>query len=160
VKESEKIHNLINSLINEKQCESLIRNAKKLNRPDIVNAVIRKSIELYLKNYPCYLELSEVEVECLKAVYFYEKILQIKHGKKIKATYTWRAINNNGIIAAVNRIVSKESEPIGFTHLIEMGVLDLSFEAIVLKYPGSFTYNAVKKSQERMFSYLNNEVVK
>ena len=140
----------INNLKNEKECESFAKNAKKLNRPDLVKAVNRKSIDLFLKIYPGYSELREVETECLKAVYAYEKILHSKNRKRIRATYTWRSIKDHGIIGGIDRIVSKSAETIGFNHLSEIELTDYSFEAIVLKYPDSFTGKALNQAQKRM----------
>jgi hypothetical protein len=57
----------IDNLKNEKECESFAKNAKKLDRPDLVKAIHCKSIELSVKKYPVYSELRELEAECLKA---------------------------------------------------------------------------------------------
>jgi hypothetical protein len=90
----------------------------------------------------------------LKAVYAYEKILHIKNRKRTRATYTWRSIKDHGIIGGIDRIVSKSAETIGFNHLSEIRLTDYSFEAIVLKYPDSFTSNAVEQAKNRMDSAL------
>jgi hypothetical protein len=59
-------------------------------------------------------------------------------------------IKNRGIIQAIEHIVKPPSESIGYTALVEMGMQDMAFEAVVLRYPERFSAQAVERSKERM----------
>ena len=74
-------------------------------------------------------------MEALQAIYAYEETLFVKHGRKTSASRTWQMVKNHGIIGAVERAVNRKDETIGFTALIDMGMLDFAFEAIVVRYP-------------------------
>lgn len=51
-------------------------------------------------------------------------------------------INRHGIIQAVERAVNRKTEPMGYQALVEMGMADLAFEAIVLRHPDLFSEEA------------------
>ena len=59
-------------------------------------------------------------------------------------------IKRHGVIPAVERVVTKREVSSGFTALAAMGLQDYAFEAVVLRYPESFSSEAVAISQERM----------
>lgn len=140
----------INNLKTEKECENFAKNAEKRQRPDLVELIHRKSIDLAIKKHPDFSSLRVVEIECLKAIYCYEKVLKIKNGKTTKANYTWKSISNHGIINAVDKLVSKTDDTMGFTHLNKIGLADYSFEAIVIRYPNSFSNKAAEQAKLRL----------
>jgi hypothetical protein len=59
-------------------------------------------------------------------------------------------IERHGIIGAVERAVDRTDETTGYTALVEMGVQDFAFEAVVLRHPELFSEKAVKRSSERL----------
>ncbi|MDP6106921.1 MAG: hypothetical protein QGI33_00595 [Candidatus Brocadiia bacterium] len=59
-------------------------------------------------------------------------------------------IEKHGITGAMERIVSRPSDAAGYEMLLEMGMQDISFEAIVVRYPDGFSLEAVKRSAERL----------
>ena len=77
--------------------------------------------------------------------------------KKTKAFRTWPMIKEHGVIEAVNRVVKRSQETVGYTVLLDMGLDDYSFEAVVVKHPDSFSEDAVKKSQMRISQWKNTE---
>ena len=93
---------------------------------------------------------SEVERECLEAIYAYEWTLFKKHGKRQRASYTWRMVDERGIIPAVEHAVTRPKETAGYRGLQAEGMLDMAFEAVVLRHKGMFSEDAVKKSDERL----------
>ena len=93
---------------------------------------------------------NDVERECLEAVYAYEEVLSAQSGTRKHASRTWQMIRRHGIIPAVERVVSKREESMGYTHLVEMGLQEYAFEAVILRHPGHFSPEAVARSQERM----------
>jgi hypothetical protein len=93
---------------------------------------------------------TEVERECLEAIYAYEWTLFKKHGKRQRASYTWRMVDERGIIPAVEHTVTRKKVTTGYQALVGEGMQEMAFEAVVLRYPELFTPEAVTQSQERM----------
>ena len=95
---------------------------------------------------------SEVERDCYEAVYAYEEVLSANKGKATRAGRTWPMIKRKGVIAAVEEIVTRKTEAPGYTNLVEMGMKDKTFEAVVLRHPADFSAEAVASSERRLHS--------
>ena len=59
-------------------------------------------------------------------------------------------IDRHGILHAVERAVNRKSDPIGYSALVEMGMRDLAFEAIVLRHPDSFSSETIERARQRL----------
>jgi hypothetical protein len=90
------------------------------------------------------------EQEALEAVYAYEAVLSRKRGKKVRASRTWQMIKRHGILPAVERAVDRTDETAGYTALVEMGLQEFAFEAVILRHPGTFSESAVRRSAKRL----------
>ena len=90
------------------------------------------------------------EREALQAVYAYEQVLSKRRGKTIRASRTWQMIKRHGILVAVERAVNRKDVTMGYKSLIEMGMQDFAFEAVVMRYPNLFSPEALKRATERM----------
>jgi hypothetical protein len=66
-------------------------------------------------------------------------------------------INRHGIIGTIERAVNRAADATGYTALVEMGMLDLSFEAIVIRYPDSFDADTVARAKERLAGWSGAE---
>jgi hypothetical protein len=131
-----------------KDCEQFAINVEARGKPELARAARRRGIELQALAHGAH---SAVEREAIEAIYAYERVLAANHaGKKIKANYTWRMIRQRGILPAVENAVSQRKDPIGYTTLVEMGMEDLAFEAVVLRHPESFSAEAVERSAARL----------
>lgn len=93
---------------------------------------------------------SEVERDCYEAVYAYEEVLSDNNGKTSRAGRTWPMIKRKGVIAAVEEIVTRKTEAPGYTSLVEMGLKDKTFEAVVLRHPDDFSAEAMASSERRL----------
>jgi len=128
------------------ECLRFEKNALDRSRPDLAQDARRRAIELRAENYGA---KNDVEKECLEAIYAYERVLTQKHGRTITAARTWPMVKKYGIIEAVERVVLRPDETVGYTSLLEMGLQDYAFEAVVLRHPEHFSEAAVKQSQLR-----------
>jgi len=128
------------------ECEQFILNAQD-SMPDLARAARRRAVELEAAKHGA---KSAVEREALEAVYAYERALSKKRGKKVRATRTWQMIERHGIIEAVERAVNRPVGTMGYLILVEMGMQDLAFEAVVLRHPDVFSKAAVERSRERL----------
>lgn len=128
-------------------CETFAQNARERGAPDLADQARRRAVQLRAEAYGA---ATEIERECLQAVYAYEEVLSAQKGRRQPASRTWPMIKRLGIIPAVERVVTKRELSSGFTALAEMGLQDYAFEAVVLRYPGSFSAEAVAISRQRM----------
>jgi hypothetical protein len=91
-----------------------------------------------------------VEAEGFAAVYAYEALLTRKNGKKTRATATWQTIRRYGIIEAVQRAVSRPPDEAGRVTLRDLGLEDMTFEALVVRHEASFSDAAIRVSKARL----------
>jgi hypothetical protein len=128
-------------------CERFIANVIE-KYPDLAKEARRRKIELLASAYGAH---SAAEREALQAIYAYEEVvLFARNGKKTRASRTWLLVKNHGIIGAAEKAVNRTDDPSGFKALCEVDMLDLSFEAIVLRYPAIFSQKAVARSRQRL----------
>lgn len=137
----------IRKLFTPEECEIFERNALTSQRPDLAAECRRRAVELHAEKYGAE---TLAEKECLEAVFAYEKVLTERNGRTTRATRTWQMIAKYGVLGAVGLLVSRSKEAIGYTALLEVGLEDYAFEAVVLRYPNLFSTEAVKWSQERV----------
>jgi hypothetical protein len=128
-------------------CEKFAINAIERDRPDLAMDARRRAVELRAVKYGA---KSSAEKEALQAVYAYEEVLTKKNGRRTKASRTWQMIERRGIIEAMERAVNRSAETQGYTSLVEMGLEEFAFEAVILRYPELFSSEAVAKSKERL----------
>jgi hypothetical protein len=128
-------------------CEQFANNVEARGKPDLARAARRRAVELRaLALKPN----SAVERELLEAVYAYERVQSQIRKRKFRATRTWQAIQRSGIIQGVERIVGRPIDAEGIIVLVELGMEDLSFEAVILRHPESFSPHVVERSRERL----------
>lgn len=127
-------------------CEQFALNVQG-HSPERAKAARRRAVELRAAAHGA---STAAEREALEAIYAYERVLSVNRGKKIHASRTWQMIKRHGIIVAVERLVSRRAESMGYTALMEMGMPDMAFEAVVLRHPDVFNAAAVEQSRERL----------
>jgi hypothetical protein len=140
----------VKKLKTPEECAVFEKNVTERGRPDLAVAARKRALELRAESYGAN---SDVERSCLEAVYAYERVLSAKNGRTTRASRTWQMIERHGIIGAVERAVNREAETIGYTALLDMGLEDYAFEAVVVRNPNLFTPGAVKHSQSRIDSW-------
>lgn len=133
-------------LTTPEECEQLALNVQT-RLPDLAKAARRRAVELRAAAHGA---TAAVEQEALEAVYAYERVMSLKQGKSFRASRTWQMIERHGIIAAIERVVSRKEEAAGYTALAEIGMIDKAFEAVVLRHQESFSAGAVARSAERL----------
>jgi hypothetical protein len=128
------------------ECDQFILNMA--SNPKLVQAAIKRSIEIRLAAHT---QMSQVVRDIWEVLYAYEEVLFIKHGKRLKANYTRRAIKSVGELGAVENIVSQRSDDDdGFARLEAAGLSTLTFEAVVLRHPQHFSAKAREQARSRL----------
>lgn len=95
-------------------------------------------------------DTSDAATGAILAVLAYEETLRVKHGRGQPAAYTWRSFRTNGVIPAVEQIVTRSAGSQGLQALLEMGLEEFAFEAVVDRHPESFSAEAVRASRARL----------
>ncbi len=127
-------------------CEQFAINVRE-REPERAKEALRRAVQLRAEKHGA---TSDAEREALEAVYAYERALTMIRGKTVRASRTWPMIHRLGIIAAVDRIVARPVESQGYDTLVQMGMQDMAFEAVVLRHPSLFSAAAVAQSKQRM----------
>ena len=137
---------IIQKLKTPQECEQLEKNVKDRN-PDLAREARRRAVELRAVSHGA---KSKVELELLKALYAYEAVLSKKNNRKTRASRTWQMIDRHGIIGAAERAVDRVIEPAGYKLLAEMGMHDLTFEAVIVRHPEDFKKEVVSRAESRL----------
>ena len=140
----------IKKLKTPKECEIFSRNAVAQERPELAAEAKQRAIEIRAAEYGA---TSDAERECLEAIYAYEEILFLKHGRRVKASRTWQMIKRRGIIAAIEQAVDRSDGTAGFSALKEVGLENFAFEAVILRHRTLFSERAVDRSRDRMAQF-------
>lgn len=81
---------------------------------------------------------AKVDQALWEALYAYEYLKSVENERPTRATYLRRKIKETDILAAVSSSVLKGGKTAGLQALRDMGRLDASFEAVVVKYSDAF----------------------
>lgn len=140
---------IIEKLSTPKECTQLAKNVAD-SRPELAKKARRRGIELKALTHG---NKSPVEMELLKAVYAYEEVLSEKNKRATRASRTWQMIKRHGITGAAERAVNRKIEPMGYKMLAEMGMHDLTFEAVIVRYPEAFSKEVIERAEERLVEF-------
>ena len=153
---TEKLLEMIANLKTREECEALTKNinngSANRDKDTLLVAINKQKIRLKTATYSSLNPslMSEVEIECVEAVHAYEEVLSLKNKKHTKANRTWPMLKAKGIIPAVESIVINREDAAGYRLLVEMGLANLSFEAVVCRNPSVFSAEAVRIAEERL----------
>ena len=129
------------------ECDAFRTNAIERGYNELAAEARQRKVQIKAESYGTQ---SDVERECIEALFAYEEVLTEKRGRTQKATRTWPMIAKYGVIDTVERVVNREADASGYTALVEMGLKDYAFEAIILRHPEAFSKEAVMRSRQRM----------
>jgi hypothetical protein len=142
----------VKNITTPKECEIFAKNATDRGRPDLAKQANERAIQLKAEAYGAE---TEAEKEAIAAVYAYEEVLTYKNKKKTRASRTWPMIKRHGIIEAVERAVNRGKETQGYNYLVEMGLQEYAFEAVVVRHSELFSSECVDISTQRISEWKN-----
>jgi hypothetical protein len=123
---------------------NLLNNAQARGRADVALAARRRLIELRAEKHGAL--PGSLEAEAFATIYAYEQTaLGGRH-----ASRTWQMVKKHGIVDTLERLVASSKPSAGYTKLIEAGLDDLAFEALVLRYPDKFSTKACAAARARL----------
>ena len=129
------------------QCHVFAENATEKGVPHLADQARKRAIQIRAKAFGA---VSDVERACLEAVFAYEEVLSVQKGTRVRAGRTWPMLNKKGILPGVEHIVSKRSESVGYSVLVDMGMAEFAFEAVILRFPSSFSSEVVDRARARL----------
>lgn len=141
------MHPKTKRLTTVEQCDALEANATKGGDHQLAADARRRALEIKAEAHG---NVTDVESECLQAVYAYERARTVRDGRTFTANRTWPMIRDRGVIHAVEHILTKSDVTMGFTTLKELGLSEYAFEAVVLRHPESFSEAAINVSRQRL----------
>lgn len=128
-------------------CEAFADNVRERGKPELADQARKRAVQIRADAHGAETNL---ERECLQAVYAYEEVLSAQRGRRQPAARTWQMIKRRGIAQAVEHVVTNREVTAGFTVLAEMGLMEYAFEAVILRYPDNFSAEAIAVSKKRL----------
>ena len=135
---------IISKLKTAEECAIFEENVTKRGRPDLAIAARKRAIEIRAATHGA---TSQAERECIEAVYAYERVLTERNRRTTRASRTWQMIKRHGVLQAVERAVNRPAETAGYRALVDMGLGDYAFEAVVLRHRSLFSAQAAERSE-------------
>ena len=117
-------------------------NARRLGKSALADKAVELAGELKAESEGF---RTQAEREIAKALYAYEEAQKELKGRRFRATRTRKMIKDHGAIRAAERMVLNRKLSLGFN-----GQPELSFEAIIVRFPGEFAPEAVRASRARL----------
>ena len=138
----------INTYTDAKELTKLMANAKRLGSEEVYNAAFKRRCELegFDQTDPLHRDFHIV----LAA---YEGILEEKHGHRQPASYTRRKLKAKGVEQCLEDWALDTKETDGFRTLIDRGLINLTGEFVVTKYPDRFDSRVVEAASARLSRY-------
>jgi len=124
----------------------LAENALRLGRPDVHAQALERANELRAIEAGF---ISPAERAIATAIYAYEEE-QRRVKKNFRANRTWNMLAEHGALAAAERMVLNRKPSKGFDVLEGAGLRELSFEAIIDRFPDEFSSEAVVAARARL----------
>lgn len=129
------------------ECETLAHNAEERGAPEIARQARRRAVELRADAEGAN---SEAERDALRAVHAFEEVRSQDAGKRVRASRTRQSFQRNGILKTVENVVSRNKPTEGYSALVEAGLDDYTFEAVVLRHPSQFSEEAIEQAKRRV----------
>lgn len=145
--EHQKLLDYIATTTNQDHLKNLIQNARKRGNNEVADAAFRRLIALRAVSEP-----GTIQHAFWSMVAAFELVLTEERGRTTRLGYTRRKVAKDGEIATLSGWALGKPTP-GFRMLAERRMLDLSGEAIVLRFADKFSAAAVAAAKERLRAY-------
>lgn len=125
----------------------LAENARRLGHPELETHALQRASELKAieDGYT-----SPAEQAIASALYAYEEQQSQLKGRTFRANRTRQMLAKHGALAAAERMVLHRRPSKGYEVLEEAGLQELSFEAIIDRFPDEFSAAAVEAARARL----------
>jgi len=122
-----------------------MKNAKARQRMDVYWQAFRRLCEIEGLNYD-----DPLEREFYSTLTAYEELLSEKNGRATRASRTRQKLQRRGVIQCLEDWAVANTPTDGFKLLIDAGLVELTGEHLVLKYPEHFSGEALEQARHRL----------
>lgn len=133
------------------QLETMMDNAQRSTKPEAPDVYRAAAIELFRRRGSDYTD--PVIAGCWGAIALLDRCRYEKTGKRLKAQYSLRSIQNNGEIAFMTYCALGKSQGTGFVLLVEAGLGQCTVEYIVATNSDRFPQDAVAAARARLIEH-------
>lgn len=137
----------ITRLKTSRDARTFAKNARERGHADLEAQALQRARELQAIQDG---HTSPAQQAIATALYAYEEEQSRIKGKTFRANRTRQMITNRGALEAAERMVLSRKPSQGYEVLEEAGLQELSFEAIIVRFPDEFSERAVKAAQARL----------
>lgn len=134
-------------LTNPKDARTFAKNARERGFLDLETEALEHARTLQGRDAGY---TTPAELAIASALYAYEEEQTRLKGRTFRANRTRQMLTNRGALGAAERMVLTRQPSKGFEVLEEAGLQDLSFEAIIIRYPDEFSEQAVQAARARL----------
>ncbi|OOG46740.1 hypothetical protein [Rhodanobacter sp. C01] len=137
----------ITRLKTSKDARTFAKNARERGHLDLETQALQRARELQAieAGYT-----SSAQQAIAAALYAYEEHQSRLKGRTFRATRTRQMLANRGALDAAERMVLNRQPSKGYEVLEEAGLQELSFEAIIVRFPDEFSERAVEAARARL----------
>jgi hypothetical protein len=130
------------------QCQVVMERALAQGKHDLYAAAFRHFCKLSGANHD---DPSDPLVRAaFEAIAAYEQTLHEKHGKNVKASRTRQKISKKGVYQSLLEWSKLHGNRPGFHSLIEAGLPEFTFEAVVVRFADRFPPDVVASCRETL----------
>ena len=122
-----------------------MKNAKQRGGDDVYNAAFERLITVQPSA-----EVGTIAYDVWRTIYAFEEVLREERGKTVRLSRTRQKIQREGEVKTVTDMTLKRTASEGFEMLKERGMLELSFEALVVARAEHFPINVVDAARSRL----------
>ncbi|NID05633.1 hypothetical protein HBF26_12100 [Luteibacter jiangsuensis] len=123
------------------------KNALKRGRPDLETEALAHARALQAIQDG---HTSPAQQAIATALYAYEEAQSQLKGRTFRANRTRKMITDHGALHAAERMVVNRKPSKGYEVLEDAGLQELSFEAIIVRFPHEFSERAIQAAQARL----------
>lgn len=127
------------------QLRTLMQNAKRLGRDDIWREALQRLCVLESADQP-----DPLHQEFHATLVAYEQLLSEKNGRPTRASGTRLKLRSKGVIQCLEDWMKNKGPAEEFQLLVANGLVEMTGERLVLKYPEQFSAEAVAAAKSRL----------
>jgi hypothetical protein len=136
---------LVSEYTDQDDLRRLMANAKRLNRDDVWREAFLRLCSLEGGD-----QTDPLHRDFYTTLAAYEELLTEKNGRTTRASRTRQKLKNKGVIQCLEDWAIAPGGTDGFNLLINLGMVELTGEYLVMKYPDRFSEEAVSAAGARM----------
>ena len=122
-----------------------MKNAEQRGGDDVYEAAFQRLITIQPSA-----QVGTIAHDVWRAIYAFEEVRREESGKTVRLSRTRQKIDRVGEVKTVTDLMLEKTPAEGFRMLKDRGMLELSFEALVVARPEHFPSNVVDAARSRL----------